>query len=90
VVAAVLRRADWLVAAVLATENRAPSSRMPPAEPVAAIGSPGRLHRDTGLAQDRDVAARGPFGHLQLRRELAGGDAGLGLQQLQESTVRRR
>jgi len=36
-----------------------------------------------GLAQDRDVAARGPFGHVQLRGELAAGDAGLGLQQLE-------
>ena len=54
-----------------------------PAEPVAAIWSPGRLHGDVGLAQDRDVAARGSFGHVQLRRELAAGDARLGLQQLQ-------
>src|SRR6266700_1168422 len=53
------------------------------AEPVAAVGSPGGLHGDIGLAQARAVAARGPFGHIQLRRELGGGDAGLGLQQLQ-------
>src|SRR5690348_10441563 len=53
------------------------------ANPVAAVGSPGRVHGDAGLAQDRDVAARGPFGHLQLCRELAAGDAGLGLQQLE-------
>jgi hypothetical protein len=36
-----------------------------------------------GLAQDRDVAARGPLGHVELRRELAAGDARLGLQQFE-------
>jgi hypothetical protein len=55
----------------------------PAAEPVAPVGSPGRLHRDVGLPQDREVAARGPFGYAQLPCELAGGDAGLGLQQLE-------
>ena len=34
----------------------------PAAEPVPAIGAPDRVHRDAGLAEDRDVAARGPFG----------------------------
>lgn len=34
----------------------------PPPEPVPAVGAPGRLHRDAGLAEDRDVAARGAFG----------------------------
>jgi len=53
------------------------------ASPVAAVGPPGGLHRDAGLAQDRDVAARGALGHAELRRELAGGDAGLALQQLE-------
>ena len=55
------------------------------ADPVAAVGPAGRLHGDAGLAQNRDVAACGPFGHVQLHRELAGGDAGLGLQQLKGS-----
>src|ERR1700753_401180 len=55
----------------------------PAANRVASVRSPGRIHRDAGLAQDRDVAARGPLGHLQLRRELAAGDAGLVLQQLE-------
>ena len=54
-----------------------------PAEPVTAVGSPGGLHGDAGLAQDRDVAARGASGHAELRCELGGGDAGLGLQQFE-------
>jgi len=33
-----------------------------------------------GFAQDRDIAARGAFGHAELRRKLGGGGAGLGLQ----------
>ncbi len=33
--------------------------------------------------KDRDVAARGAFGHAELRCELGGGDAGLGLQQFE-------
>jgi len=51
-----------------------------PPDPVTAIGSAGRLHRDFGFTQDLDVAARGPFGHAKLGGELAAGDAGLGLQ----------
>jgi hypothetical protein len=54
-----------------------------PAEPVAAVGPPARFDGDAGLAQDRDVAARGALGHVELRRELGAGDAGLGLQQLE-------
>src|SRR3984957_1788004 len=61
-------------------QRRAPGGA---AEPVAAEGSGGRLHGDLGLAQDRDVAARGAFGHAQLGRHLGGGDAGLRLQQLE-------
>jgi len=53
------------------------------ADPVAAVGPPGGLHGDVSLAQDRDVAPRGTFGHAQLRRKPAGGDAGLGLQLLE-------
>jgi len=56
-----------------------------PADPVAAVGPPGRLHGDVSLAQDRDIAARGAFGHAEVRRKLGGGDAGLGLQQLEGS-----
>jgi len=54
-----------------------------PADSVAAVAPPDRLHGDAGLAQDRDVAACGPFGNIQLHPELGGGDAGLGLQQLE-------
>jgi hypothetical protein len=63
-------------------ERRQPD---PPAEAVAAVGPADGLHRDAGLAQDRDVAARRPLGHVQLRRQLITGDAGLGLQQFQDA-----
>jgi hypothetical protein len=53
------------------------------ADSVAAVGPPGRLHGDIGLAQDRDVAARGAFSHAELCRKLGGGHARLGLQQLE-------
>src|ERR1700722_10800136 len=55
-----------------------------PADPVAAVGTRERLHGDAGLTQDCHVAARGPVGYAQPCRELAGSDAGLGLQQLQD------
>jgi len=51
-----------------------------PAEAVAAVRPRGRLDRDVGLAQDRDIPARGAVGHPELRGELGSGDAGLGLQ----------
>lgn len=51
------------------------------AEAVATVAAARRLDGDTGLTQDRDVAAGRPFGHVQSCGEPVGGDAGLVLQQ---------
>ena len=55
----------------------------PAPQPVAAVGTARRLHRDVGLAQDRDVAPRGPLGDAEALGELGGGDPGAALEDVQ-------
>ena len=55
----------------------------PAAQPVATVGAARRLHRDVGLAQDRDVAPRGPLGDAEALGELGGRDPGAALEDVQ-------
>ena len=55
----------------------------PAPEPVSAVGASGRLDGDARLAEDPDVAARGPLRDAQPLGELVGRRARAGLEDLE-------